>query len=78
MKLLSEIDVYFDTMSDYVNVSEYAQIKDVHERTVYRWIEKGDILAEKINGKWYVKADGNNESNDGKDVIIANLKKRQG
>ena len=73
MKLSSESDVYFDTMSDYVNVSEYAKIKGVHERTVYRWIENGDILAEKITGKWYVKADGDSENGNGKDVIIANL-----
>jgi dGTP triphosphohydrolase len=71
MKLLSEIDVYFDIMSEYYKVSEYAQLKDINERTVYRWIKNGDINARTLDGVLHVEVDDNrsNESD-----IIDSLK----
>ena len=57
MKLLSESDVYFDTMSEYVTIQEYAQIKGVSDRTVYRWIKSGDIIVQEIDGRSHIKVD---------------------
>jgi predicted site-specific integrase-resolvase len=57
MKLSPEIDVYFDTMSKYVTIQEYAQIKGVTDRTVYRWIKSGDIEVQDINGRLHIKVD---------------------
>jgi chromosome segregation ATPase len=64
MKLLPVSGVYFDTMSEYYKVSEYAQLKDINERTVYRWIKNGDINAREIDGVLHVEVDDNrsNES----------------
>jgi hypothetical protein len=57
MKLLSESDVYFDIMSEYVTVQEDAQIKGVTDRTVYRWIKSGDIEVQELNGRLHLKVD---------------------
>jgi hypothetical protein len=66
-------------MQNYVTGQEYSKIKDVHERTVYRWIEKNDINAKKFNGKWHVQLDDNRQSNFDTDALVANLmsEKRQ-
>lgn len=57
MKLLPESDVYFDTMSEYVTIQEYAQIKGVSDRTVYRWLKSGDIEVQEIKGRLHLKVD---------------------
>jgi len=56
-------------MTEYTKVPEYAKIKGVHERTVYRWIEKGDINARTIDGVLHVEVDSDGD-NDKKKVAI--------
>ena len=51
MKLLAESDLYFNIMPEYYKVSEYAPLKDINERTVYRWIKNDDINAREIDGE---------------------------
>ena len=75
MKLLSESDVYFDMMSNYVKVSEYAKQKGVTTRTVYRWSQKGDIEVEDINGVLHVKLD---DESDNDNDIISTLRSENG
>jgi len=58
-------------MSEYLKVPEFAKIKNVHERTVYRWIKTGDINARTIDGVLHVELDDN--SNNDSD-IVARLK----
>ncbi len=62
MKLSHDSGVYFDTMSEYVTVQEYAQIKGVSDRTVYRWIKSGDIRVQEINGRLHIIADHDRDS----------------
>jgi len=54
-----------------MKVPEYAKIKGVHERTVYRWIEKGDINARTVDGVLHVEVD---EDGDNDNDIVAMLK----
>jgi excisionase family DNA binding protein len=35
-----------------MTVQEYAQKRNISERTVYRLIERGEIGGQKVNGKW--------------------------
>jgi len=51
-------------MSQYVKVSEYAEVRGVNRKTVYRWVENGDISAKDIGGILHVKVDGNNDKHD--------------
>lgn len=73
---ISVIDVYFDTMPNYVKVSEYAQIKGVHKKTVYRWAENGGIDAKEINGVLHVKLDNSNPGGNNTDATIATLRQQ--
>ena len=38
-----------------MTVKEFMEKYDVTRRTVYRWIEDGEVQAQKIGGKWYVE-----------------------
>jgi len=65
--------VYFDIMPNYVKVSEYAEIKGVHKKTIYRWIKSDGINAKEIDGVWHVDADDNLNNISGIDSTIATL-----
>jgi hypothetical protein len=60
-------------MSNYVKVSEYAKIKDIHKKTVYRWIENGDISAKEIDGILHVKVDDEHNEDNEADATVATL-----
>lgn len=60
-------------MPEYVTVQEYAQIKGVHERTVYRWVKNNDVDVKEIDGKTHVKLDGQGNGEIDKDARIASL-----
>jgi len=60
-------------MSEYVTVQEYAEIKGVSDRTVYRWIKSGDVDVKEIDAKLHVKVDKQDDSIIDKDVIIEKL-----
>ena len=64
MKRSSEIDVSFGIMPHYVKVSEYAQTKGIHKKTVYRWIKNGDINAKEIDGVMHVDIDNEQDIDD--------------
>lgn len=38
---------------DILTVKEVAKILQVHERTVYRWLEKGDLKCARLGRKTY-------------------------
>ena len=68
-----EIGVSSGIMPQYVKVSEYAQIKGIHKKTVYRWIENGDIDAKEIDGVLHVKSDADGDNAGGMDATNATL-----
>ena len=68
MKRSSEIDVFFCTMSKYITIKEYAQQKDVTERTVYRWVKNNDIEVKRVKGILHVKID--DEGTDTDELIL--------
>ena len=76
MKLLSESDVYFDIVPNYVKVSEYAQLKGVHKKTVYRWIKNSDINAKEIDGIMHVDVDSTRDENNETDATNATLRQQ--
>lgn len=61
-------------MPQYVKVSEYAQLKDVHKKTVYRWVKNGDINAKEINGVLHVEVDDDSNSDSETNVPLATLR----
>ena len=73
MKRLSKIDVLFGIMPHYVKVSEYAQIKGIHKKTVYRWIKNGDINAKEIDGVMHVDIDNERDIDDEANATDATL-----
>lgn len=75
MKLLLKIDVCFDIMSRQITVSEYAKLNNVHERTVYRWIQQGKVKADKVDGNWLIELDDDIriDSSHDKDMTIVRL-----
>lgn len=73
MKRLAEIDVPFGIMPHYVKVSEYARAKDIHKKTVYRWIKNGDINAKEIDGVMHVDIDNKRDVNDEANATDATL-----
>jgi excisionase family DNA binding protein len=44
-------------MSRQITVSEYAKLNNVHERTVYRWIQQGKVKSDKVDGNWLIELD---------------------
>ena len=73
MKRLSENDVPFGIMPHYVKVSEYAQTKGIHKKTVYRWIKNGDINAKEIDGVMHVDIDYERSGDDEANATDATL-----
>ena len=73
MKRLSKIDVFFGIMPHYVKVSEYAQTKGVHKKTIYRWIKNGDINAKEIDGVMHVDIDNERDVDDETNATDATL-----
>lgn len=55
-----------------MTVQEYAQKKGISERTVYRMIERGDVVAEKWQDRWQIvvesDAPNRNDEHDGQYV----------
>lgn len=49
--------VAHDIPDGYIGASEYAKKHSVTTTTVYRWIESGNVQAERRGIKWYIKAD---------------------
>lgn len=37
-----------------INVKEAAELHGKHRSTIYRWIKKGKLDAEKVNGRWQI------------------------
>ena len=76
MKLLAEIDVYFDIMPRQVSVSEYANMYNLHERSVYRRIQQGKVEADKVDGSWVIHLDDdiNQDISHDKNMTIVRLK----
>jgi len=63
-------------MPQYVKVSEYAQIKNIHRTTVYRWVKNGGIDAKEINGILHIKLDEENDDGNGTNATIATLRQQ--
>ena len=57
-------------MPEYIKVPEYAKIKGVHERTIYRWIKNSDINARTIDGVLHVEVDDNSFLDNSKVVLL--------
>jgi excisionase family DNA binding protein len=49
-------------MSEYLTIQEYAQLKGVSDRTIYRWIKSGDIKFQEINNRLHIKLDTDNDN----------------
>ena len=60
-------------MTEYVTVQEYAQIKGVSDRTVYRWIKSGDINVQEINGRSHIIVDHDGDNAVDKTINSENL-----
>jgi len=63
-------------MPNYVKVSEYAQIKGVDKKTVYRWVQNGGIDVKEINGILHIKLDEENDDGNGTNATIATLRQQ--
>jgi len=60
-------------MAEYIPVQEYADMKGVSERTVYRWVKNGDVDVRELDGKTHIRFENDDGNSANKDTLIADL-----
>ena len=56
-----------------MTIQEATQHFQVSEKTIRRWIKRGKLSAELIDGRWHVQADGQNDQTPDKAALIGQL-----
>ena len=56
-----------------MTIQEATQHFQVSEKTIRRWIKRGKLSAELIDGRWHVQADGQNDRINDQTALIAQL-----